>query len=217
MRPSPGLRVFLVDSHDIFRMGVRSALSTREELTVVGEAGDLHEGLDLVAQARPDVVVVGIREHEIEVLDRLPLLRSRHPSTRLLVLSRSQEHQVLRAAIRGGASGYLGKDIAADRLASAVKSIAGGHSLIGADRAMELATRTTGPAPAPPDGRMASLTPQEQRILALIGEGLTNREIGERLFLAEKTVRNHVTRLLAKLGVSRRTQAALIAADLLGR
>jgi two-component system response regulator DevR len=209
--------VFLVDSHDIFRMGVRSALSTRDELTVVGEACDLDEGLDLVAQTRPDVVVVGIREHEVDVLDRLPLVRSRHPDTRFLVLSRSQEHDVLRAALRGGASGYLAKDIAADQLASAVKSIAGGHSLIGADRAMELATGTTGPAPTPPEGRLASLTPQEQRILSLIAEGLTNRQIGERLFLAEKTVRNHVTRLLAKLGVRRRTQAALIAADILGR
>jgi two-component system, NarL family, response regulator DevR len=204
--------VLLVDSHDIFRMGVRWALSERDELTIVGETGDLAEGIELVARTRPHVAVVGIRDHERGVLESLPRLRAQHPPMKMLVLSRTDEDQVVTAALRGGASGCLAKDIPPSQLVSAVHSVAGGHNLIASSRAMELADRSTQETEAVVDDPLARLTPQEQKILDLIGEGLTNRQIAERLFLVEKTVRNHVTRLLAKLGVERRTQAALIAA-----
>ena len=203
-----------MDSHDIFRMGVRSALSERAEIQVVGETGDLDEGLELVARSRPHVVVVGIREHEHGLLEMLPRLQAQYPPTRMLVLSRSDEDQVLSAAMRGGASGYLVKDVAVSQLVSAVHSIAGGHNLIESGPALRMATRTTQPSAPDANDPLAGLTPQERKILALIGEGLTNRQIAERLYLVEKTVRNHVTRLLAKLGVERRTQAALLAARL---
>ena len=213
MRTSRARRVLLLDSHDIFRMGVRSALSEREELTIVGETGDLDEGLELVARTRPHVAVVGIREHERGLLDKLPRLQAQHPPMRLLVLSRDDDDHLVDAALRGGATGYLAKDVAVSQLVSAGHSVAGGHNLIQSGRVMELAARTP-PAPRTADHPLALLTPQEEKSLALIGEGMTNRQIAERLFLVETTVRNHVTRLLAKLGVERRTQAALIAARL---
>ena len=194
-------------------MGMRSALDDGNELTVVGEASDLDEGLGLVARSRPHVVVVGIREHERALLDKLPAIQAQHPPTKLLVLSRTDDEQVVTAALRAGANGCLVKDIAVSQLVAAVHSVAGGHHLLGSGRAKHLA------ASRAPDGSaqsaedpLAVLTPQERKILGLIGEGLTNRQIAERLFLVEKTVRNHVTRMLAKLGVERRTQAALLAA-----
>ena len=194
-------------------MGVRSALNERAELTVVGEAGDLDESLELVARSRPHVVVVGIREHERTLLDKLPRIQAQHPPTKMLVLSRTDDDQLVTAAMRGGANGYLVKDIAVSQLVAAVHSVAGGHNLIGTGRAKRLAhSRAPEPLPHANDDPLAALTPQESKILTLIGEGLTNRQIAERLFLVEKTVRNHVTRMLAKLGVERRTQAALLAA-----
>jgi two-component system, NarL family, response regulator DevR len=213
VQTSRARRVVLLDSHDIFRLGVRSALSDRPELTVVGDAGALDEGIDLVAQARPHVVVIGIRPHEATVLEELPRIRAQYPPTEMLVLSRTDEDQLVNAALRGGAKGYLIKDIAISQLVSAVHSVASGHNLLASRRAMKLASLK--PDRSGLDGDpLAALTPQERKILALIGQGLTNRQIAERLFLVEKTVRNHVTRMLAKLGVERRTQAALLAARL---
>ena len=215
MQTSRARRVFLLDSHDIFRMGVRSALSERHELTVVGEAGDLDVGLPLVARSRPHVVVVGIREHERGLLDKLPRLRAQHPPAKTLVLSRTEDDQLVAAALRGGASGLLVKDIPVNQLVAAVHSVAGGHNLIDSVRAKRLAaTRAPQPSTHDSEDPLAVLTPQERKILDLIGQGMTNLQIAERLFLVEKTVRNHVTRMLAKLGVERRTQAALLAARL---
>src|SRR3954452_17104851 len=194
-------------------MGMRSALNDRTELTVVGEAGDLDEGLELVGRSQPHVVIVGIREHERELLEKLPRIQAQHPPTKMLVLSRTDDEQVVTAALRGGANGCLVKDIAVSQLVAAVHIVAGGHNLIGSGRAKHLsASRTPEGSRQPVDDPLAVLTPQERKILTLIGEGLTNRQIAERLFLVEKTVRNHVTRMLAKLGVERRTQAALLAA-----
>jgi two-component system response regulator DevR len=206
-------RVFLLDSHDIFRLGVRSALSERAELTVVGESSDPDESIELVARTRPHVVVIGIREHEAPVLEKLPSIQAQYPPTEMLVLSRTDEEQLVDAALRGGAKGYLPKDIAVSQLVSAVHSVASGHNLLASRRAMRLASRRSD-TPAPEEDPLAVLTPQERKILNLIGEGLTNRQIAERLYLVEKTVRNHVTRMLAKLGVERRTQAALLSARL---
>lgn len=193
---------------------MRTVLGEREELEIVGEASDLDDGLAQVARTRPHVVVIGIREHEQALLDMLPRIRAQYPPARMLVLSRIDDDPLVTAALRGGANGYLVKDVAVSQLVAAVHSVAGGHNLIEPHRAERLASRQPEPTTVPAAGPLASLTPQELKILALIGDGLTNRQIAERLFLVEKTVRNHVTRLLAKLGVQRRTQAALLAASL---
>ncbi len=132
----------------------------------------------------------------------------------MLVLSRTDEDQLATAALRGGAKGYLVKDIAVSQLVSAIHSVAGGHNLLASRHAITMANRRPVKQAKDPADPLAVLTPQERKILSLIGEGLTNRQIAERLFLVEKTVRNHVTRMLAKLGVERRTQAALLAARL---
>ena len=203
-----------MDSHDIFRIGMRAALSERKEFVVVGETGDVDEGVALVAQTRPHVVVVGIRAHERPVLDKLPTIQAQYPPTEMLVLSRTDEDQLATAALRGGAKGYLVKDIAVSQLVSAIHSVAGGHNLLASRHAITMANRRPVKQAKDPADPLAVLTPQERKILSLIGEGLTNRQIAERLFLVEKTVRNHVTRMLAKLGVERRTQAALLAARL---
>jgi two-component system, NarL family, response regulator DevR len=206
-----------MDSHEIFRAGVRSVLDGRRDLSVVGEAHEFEQALDLVGSSHPHVVVVGIREHERGLLDQLPRLRTQHPASRVLVLTRPYDDpHLMAAALRAGASGALGKDVEGDRLVDAVDSIARGHHLVRSD-ALRLADRSREAEPTPAEGQvLARLTPQERKILALISQGMTNRQIGEELFLVEKTVRNHVTRLLAKLGVERRTQAALLAARHLG-
>jgi two-component system, NarL family, response regulator DevR len=203
-----------MDSHEIFRAGVRSVLDGRSQLAVVGEAAEFEPALELVSESRPHVVVVGIREHEQHLLDQLPRIRAQLPSTRVLVLTRPYDDPpLMAAALRAGASGALGKDVEADRLVDAVDSIARGHHLVRSDHALRMARRSREPDPTVRESDvLATLTRQERRILALISQGLTNRQIGEELFLVEKTVRNHVTRLLAKLGVERRTQAALLAA-----
>lgn len=199
-------RTFLIDSHDIFRLGARLSLAEHPRIEVVGDCGDFEEGTRRVQELRPEVTLVGVRSHEQPLLRELWRIRTGAPGTRVLVASRRVEDHEL--AMRFGASATLGKEVSGEEVA----------------RAIEAASGEAPTAPVPADGAgpagghrserdaIANLTKQERRILGLIGQGLSNREIAESLFLAEKTVRNHVTRLLAKLGVSRRTQAALIAA-----
>jgi two-component system response regulator DevR len=210
-------RVFLLDSHEIFRMGVRSVLDDQPEVEVVGESSSFGDGIDAIAAASPDLAVVGIRESERAELARLRGLSQAIPGLRLLVLTRTDDDDVLAAAMEVGANGYLSKDVPADQLVTAVRSVANGHDVIDPTRAMRLMARQRNGEDTSAADPLARLTAQERRILDLLAEGLTNRQIAERLFLVEKTVRNHVTRVLAKLGVERRTQAALVAARLANR
>lgn len=209
-------RVFLLDSHEIFRMGVRSVLDDQPEVEVVGESSSFAEGIDAIAATSPDLAVVGIRESERSELGRLRVLSQATPGLRLLVLTRTDDDDVMAAAMEVGANGYLSKDVPAHQLVTAVRSVASGHDVIDPARAMRLMARQRS-AEGRSDDPLARLTSQERKILDLLAEGLTNRQIAERLFLVEKTVRNHVTRVLAKLGVERRTQAALFAARLANR
>jgi two-component system response regulator DevR len=206
-------RVFVLDSHEIFRKGVTFVLDDRAEVEVVGESGSFADGVDEIASARPHVAIVGIRENERSLLDHLRSLRRSHPWIRLLVLARTDDDDALEAALRVGATGYLSKEIPADELVSAVQAVARGQEVIDPARALRVMGRRRSGEETSADP-LAALTAQERKILDLIAEGLTNRQIAERLFLVEKTVRNHVTRVLAKLGVERRTQAALVAARL---
>ena len=210
-------RVFLLDSHEIFRMGVRSVLDDQPELEVVGESSSFGEGIAAIAATAPDLAVVGIRESERSELARLRDLNDANPGLRLLVLTRTDDDDVLAAAMEVGANGYLSKDVPAHQLVTAVRSVASGHDVIDPARAMRLMARQRNGEHDPLADPLARLTAQERRILNLLAEGLSNRQIAERLFLVEKTVRNHVTRVLAKLGVERRTQAALVAARLANR
>ncbi len=204
-------RVFVVDSHDIFRVGVATVLDARDGLEVVGVAAALAEAGDLLEARRPDVLVVGIRggEHEkLRTVRDLPLV----DDLAVVVLTRVDSDDALLAAMRIGARAFLTKDVSTDRLVEGVRAAARGESTIDQTRAVALVRERA--VRADQVDPLAGLTPQERKILTLLAEGMTNRQIAAELFLVEKTVRNHVTRVLAKLGVERRTQAALLAARL---
>lgn len=200
------IRVFLLDDHEVVRRGVHELLSSEPDITVVGEAGTAAEALARLPGARPDVAVLDVRLPDGSGVEVCRDIRDRLPSIRCLMLTSYADDEALFDAILAGAAGYVLKDIRASDLVGAVRDVAAGRSLldpIATARVLERLRTASAPAPA-----THGLTDQERRILDLIGEGLTNRQIGERLHLAEKTVKNYVSSLLAKLGMERRTQAA---------
>jgi two-component system response regulator DevR len=199
-------RVFVLDSHTIFRTGVRSVLDGLPSVEVVGEHHDFAEGFQAIVETGPDVALVGIREAEHDLLRALSALREARPDVGVLVLTRTDDEDALAAAIEAGALGYLTKDLTVEELSSALDDVARGEQRVTSEHLGKQ------PVPAPePLAPLPQLTAQEHRVLDLVAAGLTNKLIAERLFLGEKTVRNHITRILAKLGVERRTQAALVA------
>ncbi|HET6151311.1 MAG TPA: response regulator transcription factor [Marmoricola sp.] len=209
------LRVFLLDDHDIVRRGVRALLESEGDVIVVGDAGTIADAARMVPDLRPDVAVLDARLPDGSGIDLCAQLRETAPEVRSLILTSYDDEEAIVSAIRAGAAGYVLKEVQGDSLLSAVRTVASGQSLIDpvmARRVIDWIEQTSqGPA------ELSQLTEQQLRILELLSEGLTNREIGLRLYLAEKTVKNHVTRILAALGVQRRTQAALLATRLLPR
>ena len=205
------VRVFLVDDHEVVRRGVAEVLEEDPEITVTGEAGTVAEALARVPAVRPDVVVVDMRLPDGDGVELCRQLRARVPGTRSLVLTSYGEQEALDAAVRAGASGFLLKQVRGPALVSAVHTVAAGGTLL--EEVPAPRPRARPPAPAGGD-RLGLLTDQERTVLALIGEGLTNRQIGVRMGLAEKTVKNYTSHLLAKLGLERRTQAAILATQL---
>jgi two-component system, NarL family, response regulator DevR len=211
------VRVFLLDDHEVVRRGVRDLLEAEADLTVVGEAGTAEQALVRVPALRPQVAVLDIRLLDGDGVTVCRELRSRMPELACLMLTSFDDEEALLDAIMAGASGYVLKQISGTDLVSAVRTVASGQSMLDPGAATRLMARLRGEGATEqqPDA-LAALTDREREILALIGEGLTNRDIGKRLYLAEKTVKNHISRLLAKLGVERRVQAAVIAAQALG-
>ena len=203
------IRVFLVDDHEVVRRGVAGLLADEPDLEVVGEAGSVAEALARVPAAAPDVAVLDVRLPDGNGVELCRELRSERPGLACLMLTSFPDEQAVVDAVLAGAAGYVIKDVRGSDIAAAVHDVGAGRSLLDHRAAAVLMARLREPA-APPDPT-AALTPTEHAVLELIGEGLTNRAIGERLFLAEKTVKNHVTRLLAKLGMQRRVQAAVLA------
>lgn len=204
------LRVFLLDDHELVRRGVRELLEAEGDIEVVGEAATAAEALARVPAVRPQVAVLDVRLPDGDGVTVCRELRSRLPELACLMLTSFSDDDALLGAVMAGAAGYVLKDIRGGDLVGAVRTVAAGGSLLDAKRtAHMLATLREKPTADPLD----VLTDQERRILDLIGEGLTNRLIGERMFLAEKTVKNYVSSLLSKLGLQRRTQAAVLSAD----
>jgi two-component system response regulator DevR len=207
------IRVFLVDDHEVVRRGVAEVLEDDPDLTVAGEAGSVAEALARVPAVRPDVVLIDMRLPDGDGAGLCRELRDRVPGLRCIVLTSYSEQDALEAAIRSGASGFLLKQVRGPALVSAVRTVAdGGTSFDDVGPAMSRAR----PAAAGTE-RLDLLTDQERTVLRLIGEGLTNRQIGQRMGLAEKTVKNYTSHLLAKLGLERRTQAAILATELRDR
>jgi two-component system, NarL family, response regulator DevR len=210
--PAP-VRVFLVDDHEVVRRGVAEVLEDDPGITVAGEAGSVAEALVRVPAVRPDVVLIDMRLPDGDGAELCRGLRDSVPGLRCLVLTSYAEQEALDAAVRAGASGFLLKQVRGPALVSAVRTVArGGTSFDDVGPARSRAR----PAAAGTD-QLDLLTDQERTVLRLIGEGLTNRQIGQRMGLAEKTVKNYTSHLLAKLGLERRTQAAILATELRDR
>ncbi|MEV0963039.1 MULTISPECIES: response regulator transcription factor [unclassified Streptomyces] len=208
------ITVFLVDDHEVVRRGVYELLSAEDGIEVVGEAGTAEEALVRIPALRPDVVILEVHLPDGSGVGVCREIRSRNEDTSCLMLTSHADDEALFDAITAGASGYALKTIRGAELLAAVRDVAAGRSLLDpAATARVLERLRDGNAPRT-DDRLASLTEQERRILDLIGEGLTNRAIGERLHLAEKTIKNYVSGLLSKLGMERRSQAAAYVARL---
>ncbi len=210
--PVPAIRVFLLDDHEVVRRGLRELLESESDLEVVGEAGTAEEALSRIPPLRPDVAVLDVRLPDGDGVEVCREVRSRHPEIRCLILTSFSEDEALFHAIMAGASGYLLKQIKGTDLVDAVRRVAAGQSLLDPSVTAAVLERVrNGPET---DERLARLTDQERRILELIADGLTNRQIAEQVHLAEKTVKNYVSNILTKLGMERRTQAAVFAAGL---
>ncbi|WP_405162439.1 response regulator transcription factor [Nocardia sp. NBC_01499] len=207
------LEVFLVDDHEIVRRGLIDLLEGDPELTVIGEAGDVAQAMARIPVLRPDVAVLDVRLPDGNGIELCRDLLAEVEGLRCLILTSYTDEQAMLDAILAGASGYVVKNIKGMELAAAIKTVGAGRSLLDNRAAAALRARLRDGAPDD-DGPLAGLTEQERRLLALLGEGLTNRQIAARMFLAEKTVKNYVSRLLAKLGMERRTQAAVLASKL---
>jgi two-component system, NarL family, response regulator DevR len=201
------IRVFLLDDHEIVRRGLAQLIGAQSDMEVVGEAGSLAEALTRAPLVAPAVAVLDVRLPDGSGVEACRELRDRIPGMRALMLTSFADDEALFDAVMAGASGYVLKEIRSGDLIQAIREVAAGRSLLDPATTARVLDRVRRGRPR--DERIATLTDQERSVLELIGEGLTNREIGQRMHLSEKTVKNYVTSLLAKLGVHRRTQAAI--------
>jgi len=206
------IRVFLLDDHEVVRRGLADLIALESDMEVVGEAGSASEAMNRIPAARPDVAVLDVRLPDGTGVDVCRDIRSALPEIRALMLTSYADDEALFDAIMAGASGYVLKDIRGNDLVAAIRAVAAGKSLLDPAATQRVLERLR--VGQVQDTRLDELTEQEKKILDLIGEGLTNRQIGERMHLAEKTVKNYVSSLLAKLGMERRTQAAAFIARL---
>ncbi|GAA4124911.1 response regulator transcription factor [Nocardioides fonticola] len=205
----PTIRVFLLDDHEIVRRGIRELLESEGDIEVVGEAGLAEEAMRRIPAVRPHVAILDGRLPDGSGVDVCREIRSRNPEIAALILTSYDDDDALFAAIMAGAAGYLLKQVRGHDLIDTVRRVASGQSTLDPHVTAQVLDRVrNGPASDP---ELDQLTSQEQKILELIGEGLTNRQIAERMFLAEKTVKNYVSSLLGKLGLTSRTQAAIFA------
>jgi DNA-binding NarL/FixJ family response regulator len=206
------IRVFLLDDHEVVRRGVASMLEVEDGIEVVGEAGTADQALARIPAARPHVAVLDVRLPDGDGVSVCREIRSRMPEVACLMLTSFADEEALFDAVMAGAAGYVLKEIHGSDLVGAIRTVASGQSLLdprSTAQMLEHLRRTVNRKDP-----LADLSDQERKILELIGDGLTNRQIGERLFIAEKTVKNYVSSLFAKLGMQRRTQAAAFAARL---
>jgi DNA-binding NarL/FixJ family response regulator len=206
------LRVVLVDDHEVVREGLRALLDAEDGIEVVGESGTVADAVRRVGYDSPDVVVLDVRLPDGSGIEACREIRARWPGVRVLMLTSFADDEALFASIMAGASGYVLKQIKGSDLISSVRRVGRGESLLDPEMTERVFRRIRGEEPDDP--LLARLSNQERKILELIAEGLTNRQIAERMFLAEKTVKNYVSNVLAKLDMSRRSEAAAYAARL---
>jgi two-component system, NarL family, response regulator DevR len=205
------VRILIVDDSEMVRMGLRTLLGTEPLLEIVGEAANVLTGVEAAAQLTPDVVLLDIRLPDGTGLDACRQIRKRSPATRVLMLTSVIDESVVDGAIRAGAHGYLLKEIDGRGLVSAVRDVAAGKSIL--DPAITARVLQTFKSAGAGRDALAVLSPQEKRVLALIAEGHTNKEVGAKLELSEKTVKNYLSTIFDKLHVTRRAEAAVIYAQ----
>ncbi len=204
--PLPSIKIFLLDDHEIVRAGLRSVLEAEGDFIVVGEAATAAEALARIPPTRPHVAILDVRLSDGSGIDVCRDIRSNDPEIACIMLTSYADDEALFAAVMAGAAGYVLKQVGGSSLVDSIRKVAAGESLLDPALVERVVDRIhDGPAEDP---LLAGLTPQERRILDLVAEGQTNRQIANALFLAEKTVKNYVSNLLAKLGMERRTQAA---------
>lgn len=208
------IRILLVDDQTLFREGMRSLLSSQRDLDVVGEAGDGEEALRQAARLRPDVVLMDLRMPRLDGVAATRRLRAEQPACRVIALTTFDDDEYVFEALRAGAAGYLLKDVSSAKLFEAIRVAARGESFLQPSVAAKVVAEFARLSAAAPPPLVELLSDREQQVLRLVAEGATNREIASRLFITPGTVKNHVTSILGKLGVSDRTQAALKAREL---
>jgi DNA-binding NarL/FixJ family response regulator len=198
----------LVDDHEVVRNGIRSMLTAEEDIVVSGEAGTVREAVEEADRTRPDVVVMDVRLADGSGIEATREIRARHPATSVLMLTSFADDEALFASIMAGASGYVLKQVRSGELVRAIRSVGAGQSLLDPSVTTSVLDRLRKGKHLMKDERLARLSPQEERILTLIADGRTNKEVGDELKLAEKTVKNYVSSILSKLEVARRAEAA---------
>lgn len=205
------IRVFLLDDHEIVRRGLRELLEAEDDLVIVGEAGTAEEALGRIPATSPHVAVLDVRLPDGDGVEVCRDIRSKHPEIACIMLTSFSDDEAVYAAIMAGAAGYLLKQVKGTDLVAGIRTVGQGGSLLDPAVTARVLDRLRH---QDDDDELSALTEQERKILGHIAEGLTNRQIGERMYLAEKTVKNYVSNMLTKLGMSRRTEAAVYAARL---
>ena len=205
------IRIFLLDDHEVVRQGIAELLGDVEDFEVVGEAGTVADALPRIRAAHPDVAVLDMRLPDGSGIDVCREVRSALPDTYCLILTSHDDQDAVLTSVLAGASGYVRKEVRASGLVDAIRQVAMGRSLI--DPALIAKVLRSAQEMTETDQQLAALTDREREVLDLVAKGLTNRQIGERMFLSEKTVKNYVSSLLAKLGMESRTQAAVFATE----
>jgi two-component system, NarL family, response regulator DevR len=205
---TPPLRIMLVDDHEIVRDGIRAMLEAEDDIVVTTEAGSVREAVDEAARTRPDVIVMDVRLSDGSGIEATREIRANRPETKVLMLTSFADDEALFASIMAGASGYVLKQVKSGDLLRAIRAVGAGDSLLDPSVTNAVLDRLRRGKHLMKDEKLARLSPQEERILELIAQGWTNRQIGEELGLAEKTVKNYVSSILSKLEVARRAEAA---------
>ena len=208
MTKNPPLRVMLVDDHEIVRDGIRAMLDAEDDIVVTSEAGTVREAIDEADRTKPDVVVMDVRLSDGSGIEATREIRANHPETHVLMLTSFADDEALFASIMAGASGYVLKQVRSGDLMRAIRAVGAGDSLLDPSVTSAVLDRLRRGKHLLKDEKLARLSPQEERILSLVADGKTNREIGDDLHLAEKTVKNYVSSILSKLEVARRAEAA---------
>jgi two-component system response regulator DevR len=204
----PPLRVLLVDDHEVVRSGVKALLQATDDIVVTAEAGSVREAIDEADRTRPDVVVMDVRLADGSGIEATREIRAKHPKTAVVMLTSFADDEALFASIMAGASGYVLKQVKGGELVRAIRTVGKGESLLDPAVTSAVLERLRRGKHLLKDEKLARLSPQEERILSLVADGKTNKEIGEELNLAEKTVKNYVSSILSKLEVARRAEAA---------